>query len=133
MIQNYLCAEGKKYLESREIVSQVDFLSALQSFRAIIGCFPVDEMQKYSGKRYSKSSEVCNITCYYCRDRGHRAVNCPKQTKQQDTTKLDRKQTVTTCFSCGNKGHYSNECPSKSTAKKDEDSGKKQKQERENC
>ena len=62
VIRNYLCAEGKKYLDS--------------------------------------SSEECNIICYCCRDRGHRAVNCPKQTKQQDTTKLDRKQTVT-CFSCG--------------------------------
>ena len=106
-------------------MNQADLLSALQSFRAITGCFSVDEMQKYSGKRYSKSSEECNIICYHCRDRGHRAVNCPKQTKQQDTTTLDRKQTVT-CFSCGNKGHYSTECPSKTVAKKDEDSVKKQ-------
>ena len=35
VIRNYLCVEGKKYLDSREIVNQADLLSALQSFRAI--------------------------------------------------------------------------------------------------
>ena len=59
-------------------------------------------------------------------------MNCPKQTKQQDTTKLDRKQTVT-CFSFCNEGHYSTECPSKTIAKKDEDSGKKQNKKSETC
>ena len=56
VIQNYFYAEGKKYLDSREIVNQADLLSALQSFRAITitGCFPVDEIKNTQGKDTAK-------------------------------------------------------------------------------
>lgn len=77
------------------------------------------------------------ITCHFCGESGHKAVNCvklissskdtfqqistvqneksqePEKDDKKDSAQSDQRRPIdqVTCFKCGEKGHYANKCP----------------------
>ena len=118
-VRHYLCADAKRYLDSRKIFSNADLMAVLRSYRDTTGCFPVEEVHTYQRRQqgYVKPSIV---TCFSCKEQGHRAVDCPRSQRLP----MDRKKSVT-CYSCGKQGHYSSECSKQSTPIEEQKEGHK--------
>ena len=118
-VRHYLCADAKRYLDSREIFSNADLIAVLRSYRDTTGCFPLEEVHTYQSRQqgYVKPSIV---TCFSCKEQGHRAADCLRSQRLP----MDRKKSVT-CYSCGKQGHYSSECSKRSTPIEEQKEGHK--------
>ena len=85
------------------------------------------DRRKCQEKTQGDSSKVANVTCFFCKLKGHYAIDCPKelaatprpsQAVPQSRAPASQQCGIrnladVTCFCCKLKGHYANHCPEK--------------------
>ncbi|KAK6168990.1 hypothetical protein SNE40_020127 [Patella caerulea] len=73
----------------------------------------------------TQQTKKTNITCHFCGEQGHKALQCIKMPSQakveqqqlaqqiQEQHLMDGRRPLdqVTCYKCGEKGHYANKCP----------------------
>ncbi|KAG2633775.1 uncharacterized protein LOC120660097 [Panicum virgatum] len=61
-----------------------------------------------SAKKKTGKFELSDVTCFKCRDKGHKSYSCPNKKSLGELELSD-----VTCFKCHDKGHKSYNCPEK--------------------
>jgi len=111
-IRSLLSAEGKRFLDSRNIRIDDVLSDALTDWEASGGKMAYEDTTSIPKCSHDHTDKPFGVTCFTCGNVGHKAAN--RRYKPKTVSEFIK---AITCYLCGEEGHMSLSCPDKSFIK----------------